>query len=141
MAEDYKPVTAQDAVNELGPLATDLENKKRAEDEGVQHEAFVGYEEALKNYESRSDVETLEQRLAREVGPSFDVAHFAREKGVLLGRDDKSLDSDPVKAKEESAKRVEEAEQAKRDQAAHTAEVAEKHNEPTVLETGDNEEK
>jgi hypothetical protein len=142
MAEDYKPKTAQDNVNALGPLVTDLENAKRAKEEGVLHEGFVGYEEALKNYESRSDVETLEQRLAREVGPDFETAHFARETGVLLGRDDKVLDEDdPVKAAEDSAKRVEESEQWKRDQAAHTADKAAEHNEATVVKNDDEDDK
>ena len=140
MAKDYKPKTAQDNVNALGPLVTDLENKKRADEEGVLHEGFVGYEEALKNYESRSDVETLEQRLAREVGPDFEAAHFAREKGVLLGADDKVLDEDdPVKAKEDSAKRVKESEQFKRDQAKHTADKVAEHNEATTVEHKDDD--
>lgn len=41
MAEDYKPVTAQDRVGDLGPLVTDLENVVRAQEEGVQHEASL----------------------------------------------------------------------------------------------------
>lgn len=142
MAEDYKPVTAQDRANEVGPLLSDLENEKRAKDEGVTAAPYVGYEEALKNYESRSDVETLEQRLAREVGPSFDAAHFARQRGVVLGADDKTLDEDQdsVKAKQESSERVEESEQFKRDQAGHTADEAEDRNESTKLEYPDNDE-
>lgn len=139
MAEDYKPVTAHDNAQGIGPLASDLESEKRAKDEGVTSPAYVGYEEALKNYESRSDVETLEQRLAREVGPSFDAAQFARERGVLLGADDKELEDDPVKAKDDAAKRVEEASKAKAKQAKKTAADAEKHNEPTKAPSNDDD--
>ena len=142
MANDYKPVTAQDKASTLGSLVTDLENEKRAADEGVLHEAFVGYEEALDNYQSRSDVETLEQRLAREVGPEFAAAHFARERGVLLGGDDKALEAneDPVKASEDSKKRVEESEKFKRSQAKATGDHAAEFNEPTELEYPDDDE-
>jgi len=67
MAKDeYKPVTAQDAIAGFGPLSTDVENAKKAEEAGVVSAAYVDYEKALKNYESRTDIETLEQRLARE---------------------------------------------------------------------------
>lgn len=135
MADDYKPVTAQDRVGALGPLVTDLENDKRAQEEGVTEPGFVGYEDALKNYESRTDVETLEQRLAREVGPTFETARFARETGVLLGHDDKALEErkDPVKAKVARKKRVEESADFSGEQAAHTADVAGEHNEATKI--------
>ena len=76
---EYKPRTAQDNIAGFGPLSTDVENKKKAEEAGVVDVAYVGYEEALKNYESRSDIETLEQRLAREVGRTFEEGAIVRE--------------------------------------------------------------
>jgi len=76
---EYNPVTAQDAIRDLGPLATDEENKKKAADAGLVDVAYVDYEKALKNYEARSDIETLEQRLAREQGRTFDEAKENRK--------------------------------------------------------------
>ena len=142
MANDYKPKTAQDNASGLGSLVTDLENDKRAADEGVLHEAFVGYEEALDNYQSRSDVETLEQRLAREVGPEFATAHFARERGVLLGGDDKALEAneDPVQASLDAKERVKESDEWKREQRKATGDHAAEFNEPTELEYPDDDE-
>ena len=74
MANEYKPVTAQDAIAPFGALSTDAENVKTAEEAGVVDAAYVDYEKALKNYEARSDIETLEQRLARENGRTFEEA-------------------------------------------------------------------
>jgi hypothetical protein len=78
MAEyEYKPKTSQDVVApHLDPLAD--EDAKRAEDAGVKDSAFVDYEEALHNYESRPDVETLAARRAREGGWKFEDAAFRR---------------------------------------------------------------
>ena len=75
---DYKPETAQDV---LAPHAAkaDAEAAELAEQEGKLAAAYVDYEKALKNYESRSDVETLEARRARENGVAFDDAAFRRE--------------------------------------------------------------
>lgn len=81
MANDYKPVTAQDAIAPFEPLSSDVEAKERAEKAGVLHAGYVDYEKALENYESRSDVETLEARLARENGGTFGAASFVRETG------------------------------------------------------------
>lgn len=76
MAE-YKPKTSQDVVApHLDPLAD--EDAKRAADAGVKDSAFVDYEDALHNYESRSDVETLAARRAREGGWKFEDAAFRR---------------------------------------------------------------
>lgn len=71
---EYKPVTAQ-AVADEGAL--DRENAEKAEKAKVSDVSRIGYVEALKNYESRSDVETLAQRRARENGTSFDVTDKA----------------------------------------------------------------
>lgn len=75
---EYKPVTAQDAIADLGPLATDEANKAKAAKAGVIDAAYVDYDKALKNYEARSDIETLEQRLARENGGTFSAAKHVR---------------------------------------------------------------
>lgn len=66
---EYKPVTAQDVADE-GSL--DRENAEKAEKAKVSDVSRIDYVEALKNYESRSDVETLAQRRARENGTSFE---------------------------------------------------------------------
>lgn len=78
MSEEYKPVTAQDALAAHGdPVAE--ERAKTAEDAGVVAPEYANYVEALKNYEARSDVETLEARRARENGTSFRDAQFRRD--------------------------------------------------------------
>jgi hypothetical protein len=59
----------------------DEERAARAEEAKVSDSAFVDYEAALENYESRPDVETLAQRRAREAGTSFQDAAFRREAG------------------------------------------------------------
>lgn len=60
----------------------DEERAKRAEDAKVSDPAFVDYEHAMENYESRPDVETLANRRARENGTSFADAAFRREAGA-----------------------------------------------------------
>lgn len=57
----------------------DEERVARAEEAKVTDPAYVDYEAALENYESRPDVETLEQRRARENGTSFADAAFRRD--------------------------------------------------------------
>lgn len=78
MAEqEYKPKTSQDAVApHLDPLAGEAE--KQAEEAGVKDAAFVNYENAMDNYQKRSDVETLAARRAREGGWKFEDAAFRR---------------------------------------------------------------
>lgn len=117
MANEYKPVTAQDAIADLGPLATDEENKKKAEDAGVVSAAYVDYEKALKNYESRSDIETLEQRLARENGGTFGAAKHVRET-----KDSEYVDGDRLAAARAAAG---ENDKFKSAQAKETAKVSE----------------
>lgn len=75
---DYKPVTASDVVAPH-ESKVDAEARELAEQEGKLAAAYVDYEKALKNYESRSDVETLEARRARENGTAFSDAAFRRE--------------------------------------------------------------
>lgn len=113
MANEYKPVTAQDAIAPFGPLSTDEEATERAKKAGVVSAAYVDYEKALKNYESRSDVETLEQRLARENGGTFAAAKHVREVS-----ESKSVSAaEAAEAREQSAA-------FKREQASKTNEVA-----------------
>lgn len=116
MANEYKPVTAQDAIADLGPLATDEANKKAAEKAGVQDAAYVDYEKALKNYEARSDIETLEQRLARENGGTFAAA-----KHVRAVQDSEYVEGDRLAAAREDAQATVDF---KKEQAAKTAEVS-----------------
>lgn len=77
---EYKPRTAHDVVAANGPV--DVEDaKERAAKAGVTDSAFVDYEEALKNYEGRSDIEPLKERRAREGGRDFSDAAFRRQVG------------------------------------------------------------
>lgn len=114
---DYKPKTAQDAIAEFGPLSTDVENQKKAEEAGVVGVQYVDYEKALENYQSRSDVETLEQRLAREsvVSQSFKDGAEVRTANPEVVH---SLGA-------ESAKSAEEVDKFKSEQAKQTAKNAE----------------
>ena len=84
--KEYKPVTAQEALAPTVDNTVDEDAAKRAEDAGVIAAAYVDYEKAMENYESRPDVETLEHRRAREAGRSFDEASFRRTvEGVKQG--------------------------------------------------------
>lgn len=78
---EYKPRTSVDAVEPHGPHGVEEAAAKRAADAGVRSPEFVNYEEALENYQSRPDVETLEDRRAREGGRDFNAASFRRELG------------------------------------------------------------
>lgn len=75
---EYKPVTAQVKADTVGARVSD-EEKKAAAEAGVVDAAFIDYDKALENYESRSDVETLADRRARENGTAFSEANFRRE--------------------------------------------------------------
>lgn len=45
---------------------------------GVTHSEYVNYAQRLTNYESRSDVEPLAERRAREAGDQFSDTDFRR---------------------------------------------------------------
>lgn len=45
---------------------------------GVTRSEYIGYADALDNYESREDVEPLEERRAREAGDAYADADFRR---------------------------------------------------------------
>ncbi|AVD99310.1 hypothetical protein SEA_BILLNYE_133 [Streptomyces phage BillNye] len=77
---EYKPRTAHNVVAEVGPVDVEDANE-RAKKAGVTDSAFVDYEEALKNYEGRSDIEPLKERRAREGGRDFSDAAFRRQIG------------------------------------------------------------
>lgn len=118
---DYNPVTAQVAIANTyaAPVNDDAE---LAEEAGVTNGKNVDYEEALRNYESRADVETLANRRAREGAASFDEQSFART-------------ADPegvVTASSATHEDVEAAEKSKRQQATATADAAADRNEPVA---------
>lgn len=108
MANDYKPVTAQDKAETVGARTTD-EEKKFAAENGVVDAAFVDYDKALENYESRSDVETLAERRARENGTAFSEANFRREVGGAdntgVVTTDVATDKEPKATKAEGTKK------------------------------------
>jgi hypothetical protein len=78
---EYKPRTAHNVVAAVGPVDV-AGAEERARKAGVTDAAFVDYEEAMRNYESRPDVEPLKERLAREAGTSFEDAAFRRQTGA-----------------------------------------------------------
>lgn len=125
---DYNPVTAQVAIASTysAPVTDDAE---LAEEAGVANGKNVDYEEALRNYESRSDVETLANRRAREGAAAFEDQAFART-------------ADPegvVTAMTATQEDVDKAEESKRRQAKGTAKQAEKKNKPTELPKDEDE--
>lgn len=82
MAEEkvsYDGLTAEDVLAPNANNEVDEDAAKRAEEAGVVDAAYVNYAGALKNYEERPDVETLEARRARENGTAFSDASFVRE--------------------------------------------------------------
>ena len=93
MAEEkvsYDGLTAEDVLAPNANNTVDEEAAKRAKEAGVVDAAYVGYADALKNYEARPDVETLEARRARENGTAFSDASFVREgesTGVVTSAD------------------------------------------------------
>lgn len=74
------PVTAGDKVDET-VLADnpDTEAAEAAETAGVSNAAYIGYAAALNAFQSRTDIETLADRRAREYGDTFDDGAFMRE--------------------------------------------------------------
>jgi hypothetical protein len=108
---EYNPRTAHDVVAEVGPV--DVEDaKERAREAGVADAAFIGYEEAMHNYESRPDVETLKERRAREGGREFSDAAFRRQVG---GTDNSGVVSTDTAVKtDENEKAVAEAKPARK---------------------------
>src|SRR6478609_2443082 len=75
----YDGLTAQDVLAPNANNEVDEDAAKRAEEAGVVDASQINYVGALENYEARPDVETLEQRRARENGTAFSEANFVRE--------------------------------------------------------------
>jgi len=78
---DYKPFTAEDSVAAYNDKTAE-EAAELAAEAGVAEAAHVDLDAALKNFESRSDVETLADRRAREAGTDYGAAVDA----VSVGR-------------------------------------------------------
>ena len=125
---DYNPVTAQVALAQTYASQVD-DGKELADEAGVVNPAHVDYDAALKNYESRSDVETLAARRAREAGTAFSDTDFVRT------NDPEGVVTYETVSQEEVAA----AEQSKRDQAKATADAAAEVNEPTAAPKNDEE--
>lgn len=78
--------TASEVVNDLDPATwggsdVDADARSRADAANVRHVSFIQYAQALANYESRDDVETLAHRRARDVGTTFAATDFVRAEG------------------------------------------------------------
>lgn len=76
--EDY---SAKTVIEGAGGGSTELEDEAvaAAETAGVRHWSYINYDAQMTNYESRSDVETLAHRRAREAGDQFSDTDFARD--------------------------------------------------------------
>lgn len=74
------------AESTLAPLdranTVDPDAKARAEAAGVTDAAKIAYAEALAVYESRSDIEPLADRRARDNADTFAATDFVRESGT-----------------------------------------------------------
>lgn len=93
--EEYlaRTVTAQDKIVEANQ---DQYRNVQAERDaqlasvaslGLINESYIDYEDAMENYQARSDVEPLASRRARDVGADFDAAAVFRktDKGTANG--------------------------------------------------------
>lgn len=76
---DFEGRTAADALAPNLDGGVDAEAAERAEGAGVVDAAYVDYDAALQNYEARPDIETLDERRARENGGAFRETDFVRE--------------------------------------------------------------
>lgn len=70
---------AGDKVQETVFANPDTDAKDFAETEGVSQAAYANYADALNAHQSRSDIETLADRRAREYGDQFSDADFMRQ--------------------------------------------------------------
>lgn len=73
--------TAQQVIGENDNAeqnALDQAAKDRAVAAGVTHSEYVNYAAGMANYESRSDVEPLAERRARDIGDQFSDTDFRR---------------------------------------------------------------
>lgn len=78
--------TASEVVNDLNPstwggVDVDADARTRADTANVRKVEFINYAQALTNYETRDDVETLAHRRARDNGTTFAATDFVRAEG------------------------------------------------------------
>lgn len=85
--EDYvaadrviESLTAGENVAETVQATPDADTKAAAYAAGVSNAAFIDYAEALEEFQSRDDIETLADRRAREYGADFADADFMRRR-------------------------------------------------------------
>lgn len=77
---EYTVTTAQDQVASYKEEdAIEREDQARAAAAGVTSVDKIDYAEALRNYESRPDVELFVNRRAREYADTFEAQNFARQ--------------------------------------------------------------
>lgn len=83
MAYDAEQYSAKsNLVNQPGGDPTlEEEAKDKADTANVRHFSYINYDAQMTNYESRSDVETLAHRRAREAGDQFSDTDFVRAEG------------------------------------------------------------
>lgn len=72
-------VVVADGFGDAQNTALDQAAKDRAQAAGVTHSEYVGYAAGMTNYESRSDVEPLAERRAREGATTFAATDFRRQ--------------------------------------------------------------
>lgn len=72
------PLDADDNIAGLGTQTVDITAAAAAAAAGVYNAAFIDYANALEAYESRSDVETLAHKNARNAPDTFADADFMR---------------------------------------------------------------
>jgi hypothetical protein len=80
MAYDAEKYSANTVIGTVGggdPVLED-EAKAAAAAANVSHFSYVNYDAQMTNYESRSDIETLAHRRAREAGDQFSDTDFTR---------------------------------------------------------------
>lgn len=77
----YDPKTAEEVVAEYPQDTVSTAAAAAADSANVRRPEYIDYDEALTNYESRPDVETLAHRRAREAGDQFSDTDFVRAEG------------------------------------------------------------
>src|SRR6478736_4717684 len=73
------PVEAGDQLEGFGESIVDIQAKEAAAAAGVRYAAFIDYDVALDAYATRSDVEDLAHKNARNIPTDFADADFMRE--------------------------------------------------------------
>lgn len=86
VAKTDAPKTAYDNIGEWVEQPNDVENREAAAAAGVKDASFIGYEEALEDYEARVDVEDLAHKAARngvapDAAATFADGAFMRQVG------------------------------------------------------------